>query len=654
MKLKTLVAAMALAFANVHGQTTETRATASYLSQGGVAQAWARGITGRGAVIGIVDNGFDLTNTDLVGKVIAAQNFYGSTVTWGTHGTMMASIAAGAANGSGTVGVAPDAKLLLAQAGPGGANTAINARSVASALDWLSSSGATVINLSMGAAYSPTFINSVKLNTRTGIYSTTLPTMDASIADYQTAARRGSVIVASAGNQGLSYVQMPAIFASQTNTNNQLMLGGRMIIVGSVDANNAMASYSNRAGHLCQRPTGTACADTYLTQNFYVVAPGNNLYAAVPNQLGQRGAVATTSGTSGSAAYVSGGIALMRQAWPQLKAEQLVNLVLTTARDLGSPGADAIYGRGLVDFAAATRPQGQLIVAQRNTSLSGSTVTGAALTGTVALFPLSIVRDLRSDSVLQRTQVIDQVGRNYTADLGQALLGRSSANHNPESPWLGMNSYRRVSMPVSESMAMDVLSTQDGVALQTQHQNFSVQVGTVSEKSGFLGNYGTGAMALGSSATNWLQFGLNKSIMPDVDFIANYAQAVTHAQNASDSMITVDPVIQSRSWRAGLRYQDFTVSYGIPVSVTRGRASITAVTGYDYLGTEDAVQAVPIVETKTMDLKLPVQEYNISVNYARWITKTSRLQVNYVHRLNTGGISGLTADSLGVNFTWIQ
>ena len=59
------VSVQAQVFANREAET-QTK----FLSAVGAPQAWARGITGKGVIIGIVDNGFDVNHSDLNGKVI--------------------------------------------------------------------------------------------------------------------------------------------------------------------------------------------------------------------------------------------------------------------------------------------------------------------------------------------------------------------------------------------------------------------------------------------------------------------------------------------------------------------------------------------------------------------------------------------------------
>jgi hypothetical protein len=79
--------------------------------------AHARGFTGAGVTVAVLDTGIDDTHPDLAGKVIAAEDFTGDGQGVGDvlgHGTHVASIIAGtgAASSGRFAGVAPDAQLL--------------------------------------------------------------------------------------------------------------------------------------------------------------------------------------------------------------------------------------------------------------------------------------------------------------------------------------------------------------------------------------------------------------------------------------------------------------------------------------------------------------------------------------------------------------
>ena len=60
-----------------------------------------------------------------------------------------------------------------------------------------------------------------------------------------------------------------------------------------------------------------------------------------------------TSGTSFSAAYVSGLAALMLERNPALKPDEVRAILMKTARDLGAPGRDDLFGAGEADAFAA-------------------------------------------------------------------------------------------------------------------------------------------------------------------------------------------------------------------------------------------------------------------------------------------------------------
>jgi subtilisin family serine protease len=60
-----------------------------------------------------------------------------------------------------------------------------------------------------------------------------------------------------------------------------------------------------------------------------------------------------TSGTSFAAAQVAGLIALILEHNPDLSPDAIRRALLSTARDLGAPGADPQFGAGLVDALAA-------------------------------------------------------------------------------------------------------------------------------------------------------------------------------------------------------------------------------------------------------------------------------------------------------------
>src|SRR5205823_7000787 len=87
---------------------------------------------------------------------------------------------------------------------------------------------------------------------------------------------------------------------------------------------------SNRGGHIA------------------VSAPGVDIFLPAPDEKYQM-----TSGTSFSAAYVSGLAALLLERNPALKPDEVRAILMKTARDLGAPGRDDLFGAGEADAYAA-------------------------------------------------------------------------------------------------------------------------------------------------------------------------------------------------------------------------------------------------------------------------------------------------------------
>ena len=693
MKLSIIGLAVATMFGTVQAQTQalnyEAKEISTVLKAGGVDYAWSRGFTGKGSIIAVLDQGFDLTNADFASKVIASRNFNSAVayknptnpngVTWGMHGTLIAGVAAGARNGSGTIGVAPDAQLLLGQVGQGGTSPSIEMAAVVKGIDWASANGATVINLSLGSTFDATFRAGMTQNTdRTwkapALYGSLYGTSYSNVTGFAVGTNRGSIIVAAAGNQGLPYAQMPAAYATQVDANGKLIMGGRMLIVGATDATGKiMAPFSNRAGSICSTYTGTTCADPYLVKDFYVVAPGMQVYGTAANQLGLKDATGTLNssgsiafqGTSPATAYVSGGIALMKQAWPQLRPEQLVSIVLNTAKDLGAVGVDDVYGHGLVDFDAATRPMGTLVLAN-NTKLNGSGPQGKTmqLQGTGIMTGGAV--SLSTSSILQNTQVVDTIGRNYAVDLTKAVNHNNAMSYQFGSPWMSLagNNYRNVVSPIGKDATLSLMVSDNGAASQYEWKQDSntrimFEIGTLQEKNGFLGTMGGGATSFGGSNTMWSGFGVNRVIIGNTSLIGNYTMGVTRTSNTADSMVQLGSNVISDSWKVGVAQSNIlfsgktkdTLSFAVasPVAVRSGHATVTGVTGYDYSDNSDGTTtASPITQSERVSLAPQVREMNLVLGYTIVTGNTASVGVNVVRQFNVAGQAGLQGTGVSI------
>ncbi len=326
--------------------------TAEYRRSNAAAQAQAltaynAGATGSGIVVGVVDSGVDATSAEFAGRISPASNdFAGSRgIQDGAgHGTAVSSVLLGGKNDSGTHGVALGATLFVGRTdspgscaasvtSPGGCSHNDNA--IAAALDAAVAARARVVNISLGGSPANMLLRSA--------------------VDRATAA--GTIIVFSAGNQGVTDPTAAANPDPLAQIANDPIARGLVIVAGSVDSTRALSDFSNRAGNT---------APAYLT------ALGREV-----RSIDQTGRAFLYSGTSFAAPVVAGALALLAQAFPQLSAAQLVDLLYRSADDRGAAGIDAVFGRGEVNIARAFQPQG-------STSLPGTAVA-VSLTGNAML-----------------------------------------------------------------------------------------------------------------------------------------------------------------------------------------------------------------------------------------------------------------------------
>jgi subtilisin family serine protease len=278
-------------------------------------KVWAKGDTGTGIPIAILDTGIYTSHPEFSGRILKCHNEItntGSCLDLNGHGTHTAGIAAAAGVNLLAKGVAPAASLYIDQVlTPAGSGTISQ---VIAGIDWATINHAKIISMSLG----------------TSPISTTQPNCDGAIpsltAAVNAAVSSGISVVAAAGNSGASGVGAPACISST-------------IAVGAVDSSNQIASFSSIGGPL---------ADHGIT------APGVNIFSTF------LAGYATLSGTSMATPHVAGTIALMLKSNPTLSPAAIRNALFSTAcTSQTSPSCptgivpNPIYGHGRVDSLAA-------------------------------------------------------------------------------------------------------------------------------------------------------------------------------------------------------------------------------------------------------------------------------------------------------------
>ncbi len=361
----------------------------------GVEAAYKRGITGAGVTVAVVDDGIDSANAEFAGRVLAGFNAFtnetdgnptvrndcngfGNCDT-GRHGTLVSGVIAAANDGKGAHGVAPGAKLFSINVDTGDNDGFLSGREIANPLGFSAalSAGARIFNHSYGVAFDP-------------LHSRGFESGAGGIADrLLTAFRAGAIHVYATGNESTDQPTMESLWPVWRPE----LEGGILAVTGIVRDEESgqvrLASYANKCGDAqgwcLSAPTGDFGNDERITG---IVAPGPDGTFNSFSDPDQNGLQNSIGGTSTAAAYVSGALALLKEAFPELSGEQLGVILLDTASDLGETGTDATYGRGAVDLAEAIKPQGTpslasgATVSSAMTPLSGSGLSlGSALAG---------------------------------------------------------------------------------------------------------------------------------------------------------------------------------------------------------------------------------------------------------------------------------
>ena len=324
---------------------------------------------GSGVVVGVADSGVQAGHVELKSQIVKSYNvFDGSANVLDSvgHGTHVAGLVAGAtANGALLQGVAVGAKLAIAKVFNDSGTTTTDR--IDAGINWLvNTAKVPIISLSLGGntASSPTA--------------------------YKNGVSKGVLFTIAAGNDGASSVSWPAHFANQTWANNQI------IVVGAVDANNKLASFSNYG------------ADTAA---WFVVAPG---VAIASSYIGS--GYAYMSGTSMATPIVAGQAALITRTWNFLAANQISQIIFKTATRLGAATdtkPDPVYGWGLINIGRSMSPIGNIQAVAGKTTVALASASMLAGTGVISTKSLWMVGT-------------DSFGRGFSVDIGKNMQAKTA------------------------------------------------------------------------------------------------------------------------------------------------------------------------------------------------------------------------------------
>lgn len=332
--------------------------------------AFALGLTGSGARIGMIDNGVFVGHPGLKGANIIGvrtTGVYGATTRKSRagdpfdlngaepplpyakqgHGTQSAGQIVGNRDGVGSMGFAPGATLYSARSfylGVGDTSqdyyynlTQIDNNIMAAAYDGLRKSGAQVILGEWQIAPN----GDALAEHRAFQLDPANPTAMA----MKRATDQGIVLVQAAGNYGNSQPSLPALLPYLMPS----MEAHFLTVVAAQDEQGTIATYSNYCG----------------VARFYCVAAPDTASHSTSFERGTDGKFVPTyeffGGTSEASADASGAMALLLQRYPYLAPGAVRDVLLTTARQQGSERVNERTGWGLIDLKTAVLGPGQFL-----------------------------------------------------------------------------------------------------------------------------------------------------------------------------------------------------------------------------------------------------------------------------------------------------
>lgn len=291
--------------------------------------AWDHTVGDPSVVVAVVDTGVDLNHPELASLLLPGQDLVdfppGSVPQPGWvfegdytgvdaipqdevgHGTHVAgTICCASNNGVGVAGVSWNARLLpvrvlarVRQTSTGQVSGLGSSANIAAGIRWATDHGARVINMSLGGG------GDAQVEREAVAY----------------AVSKGVVVVAAMGNSNSNVPSYPAAYPG-------------VVAVGATDSSDHRASFSNFGSWIDVAAPGVGIQSTYWDDTY-----------------------ASLSGTSMASPHVAGVAALILSRNSSLSADQVANILRTTAKPLKDAASETIpndkYGSGLVQADAA-------------------------------------------------------------------------------------------------------------------------------------------------------------------------------------------------------------------------------------------------------------------------------------------------------------
>ena len=647
-------------------------------------KAYARGYTGKGAVLGVIDTYQQTDHEALDGKYkwykdyVLNDSIVENKGQYQSHGTHVAGIIAGKKDDNQFHGVAYDAELVGANVdyyGNSSANMgqAQNALHDMAKLKSSKAQGGEGINL---VAVNMSFNRTTQFNhygTITklddGTYSSSVISANKGSSNYWKVGTDNDIILVNSAGNGMmvdgevntEFALDPGIWATEVDSNGNLVLGGKMIIVGNWGGTKADGQVvGSKAGHVCLNIVDNKCQDKYKVKDFYILAPGNEVYSSVAGDGYNK-----LSGSSMAAPQVTGAIGIIHEMWPHMKGENLVRLVLNTA-DTNINGYDVnIHGQGMLDLNEATKPQGAVGIP--TTGRVDGTVTSLNntyfATGSTGAF--SNLQGLK-------IMVLDDYDRDYYINLGSNFTVKDKRKYS-DTEMLMVNN--NAFLPINQSFGS---FTQGGQYTLLNNYNFGfytgqngagdysanigknfmfdenlklkTSVGHMSEQDTWLGNESDGILGVGdNNNTNFANIGVNYLIGNNV-LSLDYTKGYTDINTTNNSLIKNFSDVKTESYRLAYEihkdtHTTFGWSFSLPSHITSGTMDLEVAESVNLDGTIN-------YKNIQSDLKQDTKEKNIGFFFNKTAEHDLDASFNFSaeYRQDVAGQDGKDGIQVGVNY----
>lgn len=298
----------------------------------GVPHAHEKSLDGQGVIVAVLDEGFDTSHAFLKDRFSAINRhntknrktwdifesliFNNGTYEFDSHGTHVSGIIST---------MAPQAEII-----PIKIDGFAGDQNFVKALKLAAESPAHIVNISMRLSYTG---REISPNVRLALFQL---------------AQAGKLIVIAAGNDGAPLCKH-AYTASLVDLATHPLMKNRLLLVGA-------SSYINGKESLAEFSNFPGSQTFHQAQTYFITAPGDHVYSALTGGLfGQM------SGTSMATPMVVGAASLIKQAYPLISAEDLLGLLVHSARKVRLDGEalpQSQFGAGILNLQGALEQLG--------------------------------------------------------------------------------------------------------------------------------------------------------------------------------------------------------------------------------------------------------------------------------------------------------